>query len=79
VKIGDFVSFPKHTGAFRKFKGVSFVILGDDQIIERLPDPLVFGEDNESYMNIDIPKEDLEKYNTIYNTSDNNNNMNNNK
>ena len=66
AQVGDFITYPKHTGAYRKFKGVSFVILGDDQIVERLPDPLVFGEGSQSYMNIDIPEEDLKKYNTIY-------------
>jgi len=65
VKPGDFVSFPKHAGSKRKFKGVSFIILVDDEIVERLPDPQIF--DDGPYR-IDIPEEDLKKYNTVYNT-----------
>lgn len=65
VKVGDFVSFPKFAGHKRKYKGVSFIILGDDEITDLLPDPLVFKEQG---MTIDIPKEDLEKYNTVYNS-----------
>jgi co-chaperonin GroES (HSP10) len=63
VQVGDFVSYPKNTGAKRKFKGVSYVLLVDDEIVERLPDPQVFDDD---FYKIDIPQEDLEKYNTIY-------------
>lgn len=68
VEVGDFVSYPKHVGSLRKFKGVSYILLGDDEIVERLTDPLIFGEGpGTGYMQIDIPQEDLEKYNTIYN------------
>jgi co-chaperonin GroES (HSP10) len=63
AKVGDFVSFPKNVGARRKFKGVSYVLLVDDEIVEYLPDPQVF--DN-GYFTLNIPKEHLEKYNTIY-------------
>lgn len=65
VKIGDFISYPRHVGTQRKFKGVSIITLADDQIDEKLPDPLIFGEENA--FTIDIPKDHLEKYNTIYN------------
>ncbi len=61
VKVGDFVSFPKNVGAKRKFKGVSFMILMDDEVVERLPDPQVF---NDAYYMIDIPDEHMLKYNT---------------
>ncbi len=61
VQVGDFISFPKNVGAKRKFKGVSFMILADDEIVERLPDPQVF--DN-SYYKIDVPEEHMLKYNT---------------
>lgn len=64
VKVGDFISYPKHTGGKRKFKGVSFILLNDDEITDFLPDPLVF---NEVGNQMDIPEEDLKKYNTIYN------------
>lgn len=60
-KVGDFVSFPKNVGAKRKFKGVSFIILQDDEIVERLPDPQVF--DN-AYYSMDIPEEHMKLYNT---------------
>ena len=63
VKVGDFVSYPKNVGAKRKFKGVGYILLVDDEIVERLPDPQVF--DN-SFYKINIPQEDLEKYNTVY-------------
>ena len=63
VKIGDFVSYPKNTGARRKFKGVSFVHLVDDEIVEKLEDPQIFNDD---YYTLDVPEEDLKKYNTIY-------------
>ena len=61
VKVGDFVSFPKNVGAKRKFKNVSFVILQDDEIVERLPDPRVF---NDSFYQINVPEEHMLKYNT---------------
>lgn len=67
VKVGDFVSYPKNVGAKRIFKGVSYVLLVDDEIVEKLPDPQVFDED---YYKLNIPQEDLEKYNTIYNKKD---------
>ena len=62
--MGDFVAYPKHVGAKRKFKGVSYVVLNDDEITDFLPDPQVFNEDG---CKLNIPKEDLEMYNTIYN------------
>jgi len=64
VEVGDFVSYPKHTGGKRKFKGVSFIILNDDEITDFLPDPLVF---NEVGNQMNIPEDDLKKYNTVYN------------
>ncbi len=66
VEVGDFVAYPKHVGAKRKFKGVSFVVLNDDEITDFLPDPQVF---NESGVKLDIPEEHLIKYNTIYNAN----------
>lgn len=63
VKEGDFVTFPKNAGGKRKFQGVSYILLCDDEINERLPDPQIFDND---YYKVDIPKEHLEKYNTIY-------------
>lgn len=65
AEVGDFVSYPKNTGARRKFKGVSYVLLCDDEIVEKLPDPQVFDDD---YYKVDIPDAHLKKYNTIYNT-----------
>lgn len=64
VQVGDFVSYPKNVGARRKFKGVSYVLLVDDELVEKLPDPQVF--DN-SVWRIDIPEDHLKKYNTIHN------------
>ena len=63
VEVGDFVSYPKNVGARRKFKGVSYVLLVDDEIVEKLPDPQLF--DNDFYK-INIPQDHLEKYNTIF-------------
>jgi len=63
AKVGDFVSFPKNVGSRRKFKGVSYVLLVDDEIVERLPDPQVF---DDGFYKVEIPQEHLEKYNTIY-------------
>lgn len=63
AKVGDFVSYPKNVGARRKFKGVSYVLLVDDEIVERLPDPQVF---DEGFYKLNIPQADLEKYNTIH-------------
>lgn len=63
AKVGDFVSYPKNSGAKRKFKGVSYVLLVDDEIVEVLPDPLILEDD---MYKLDIPQEDLEKYNSIY-------------
>jgi hypothetical protein len=40
-------------------------MLVDDDIMEILPDPLVFAEEDSH--NINIPEEDLKKYNSIYN------------
>lgn len=65
VQVGDFVSYPRHVGKMRNYKGVTFTVLADDEINERLVDPMVFGED--SRFVLQIPQEDLEKYNTIYN------------
>ena len=65
VEVGDFISYPRFKGALRNFKGVTFAILSDDDIVERLVDPVVFAEDDIYYL--DIPDEDLKKYNTIYN------------
>jgi len=65
VKIGDFVSYPRHVGKMRNYKGVTFVVLADDEINERLIDPMVFDEDD--HYNLLIPEEDLKKFNTIYN------------
>lgn len=67
VEVGDFVTWPKHTGAKRKFKGVSYVLLCDDEIVEKLLDPQVF---DDTFYTIDIPQEDLEKYNSIYKKGD---------
>jgi len=64
AEVGDFVTYPKNTGARRKFKGVSYVLLVDDEIVEKLPDPQIFNDD---MYTLDIPKEHLEKYNTIFN------------
>ncbi len=61
VQVGDFVSFPKNVGSKRKFKGVSFIILADDEVVERLPDPQVF---NDAYYQIDVPEEHMKLYNT---------------
>lgn len=66
VKVGDFVSYPRHVGNRKKFKGVGYVTLMDDEITERLPDPLVFDYEG-TLVNINIPQEHLETYNTIYN------------
>lgn len=63
AKVGDFVSFPKNVGSRRKFKGVSYVLLVDDEIVERLPDPQVF---DDGFYKLEIPQEHLEKYNTIH-------------
>lgn len=64
AEVGDFVAYPKNVGKLRKFKGVSFIILGDDEIVEYLPDPMVLEEDG--LWKLSIPQKDLEKYNTIY-------------
>lgn len=61
VKVGDFVSFPKNMGGRRKYKGVSYVLLNDDELSERLPDPQVF---DDAYYKIDLPDEHLTKYNS---------------
>lgn len=61
VKVGDFVTFPKNVGARRKFKGVSYVLLADDELVERLPDPQVF---DGAYYKINIPEDHFVKYNT---------------
>lgn len=63
VEVGDFVSFSKNVGSRRKFKGVSYVLLVDDDVLEKLPDPQVF--DDGPYK-LNVPLEHLEKYNTVY-------------
>lgn len=65
VKPGDFISYPRHVGAKRKFKGVSYLLLVDDEVNEVLRDPLVYAKDDG--VNIKIPESDLVKYNTVYN------------
>jgi co-chaperonin GroES (HSP10) len=65
VQPGDFISYPRHVGKMRNYKGVTFVVLCDDEITERLVDPMVFHEDE--HFNLNIPQADLEKYNTVYN------------
>lgn len=64
VQVGDFVSYAKMAGAKRKFKDVSFVLLVDDEVLEKLPDPLVLDDD---LYKIDIPEDHLTKYNSIHN------------
>lgn len=64
VEVGDFVEYAANTGLKRKFKGVSYMVLMDDELISRLPDPCVYAEQT---MSIDIPQDQLEKYNTVYN------------
>src|ERR1035437_1372255 len=61
AQVGDFVSYAKNVGNRRKFKGVSYVLLVDDEIVERLPDPQVF---DDGYYHVNIPEADLVKYNT---------------
>lgn len=63
IQVGDFVSYPKNAGARLKFKGVSYVLLVDDEIVQKLPDPQVFDDD---FYTLDIPEDHLKKYNTIY-------------
>lgn len=63
VQVGDFVTYSKNVGARRNFKGVSFVLLTDDDILERLPDPQVF--DGDRYK-VNIPEDHLKRYNTIH-------------
>ena len=63
AKVGDFVTYPKNTGARRKFKNVSFVLLCDDEIVEKLTDPQIFDDD---IYTLDIPEDHLTKYNTIH-------------
>lgn len=65
AKVGDFISYPRYKGTMRNFKGVTYTMLVDDDIMEILPDPLVFAEEDSH--NINIPEEDLKKYNSIYN------------
>lgn len=67
IKQGDFVSFPRHVGEKVKFKDVSYIVLNDDEVVMKLPDPKVF-DDGSAYQ-LDIPEEDLKTYNTIYNTN----------
>lgn len=65
-KVGDFIEWGSHIGKKRKFKGISYIIINDDEMISRLPDPVVY-EEGDAKILMDIPKADLEKYNTIYN------------
>ena len=65
ANVGDFVTYPKHAGHKRKYKDVSFIIMNDENLNEILRDPVVFSDEN--FVSIDIPQEDLEQYNTIYN------------
>ncbi len=62
--IGDFIGYPKNAGSRRKYKGVSYVVLVDDELNDILRDPQIFDDD---LYTLDIPQEHLEKYNTIYN------------
>ena len=64
VKVGDFVEYPKNIGLKRKFKGVSYIMVTDDEVLTKLVDPQVL--EGESFQ-LDIPQEHLKKYNTIYN------------
>lgn len=64
-KEGDFITFARYKGLRRSFKGVTYVLLNDDDLLEKLPDPRVF--DDTSVFSLNIPQEDLEKYNTIHN------------
>lgn len=64
VEVGDFISYPKNVGSRRKFKGVSYVLLMDDEVVEKLPDPQVF---DDSFIKLDIPEDHMVKYNTIKN------------
>lgn len=63
VKEGDFVTIPKHVGARRKYKGVSYLLVVDDEILERLPNPQVMIDDG--YYKIDVPEEHMKKFNTF--------------
>lgn len=67
VEVGDFVAYPRHVGAKHKFKGVSYMVLVDDEITQKLPDPQVFDDD---YYTLDIPEEHLTKYNSIHSKGD---------
>ena len=53
VKVGDIVSYPKNTGLRRKFKGVSFVLLQDDDVIEKFSDIDIF----DKFFELDIPED----------------------
>ena len=65
-KVGDFIEWGSHIGKKRKFKGVGYIIINDDEILSVLPDPVVYKDDEGSgTIGINIPDEDLKKYNTI--------------
>lgn len=64
VDVGDFIAFPKNIGGKRTFKGVSYIMLTDDEVNEFLPDPQVF---DDAFFKVDIPEDHLVKYNTIKN------------
>lgn len=55
VKEGDFVAFSKSVGARRKYKGVSYVLLVDDDVIEKLDDPQFFSD--QDLYKLDIPED----------------------
>ncbi len=63
VKVGDFVTWPKNAGSRRKYKGVGYMLLVDDDLNERLPDPQVFDASGAGYR-LDIPEDHFTKYNT---------------
>jgi co-chaperonin GroES (HSP10) len=67
VSVGDFVSYPKHAGARIKYQGVSYIILSDEEVVQRLSDPQVFNND---FYKLNIPEDHLTKYNTIYKSKD---------
>ncbi len=62
-QVGDFISWPKNIGSRRVYKGVSYVVITDDDMNEVLPDPQVF-DDTEAGYQLDIPEEHMKKYNT---------------
>lgn len=63
AQVGDFITYAKNVGARRNFKGVSYVLLTDDDILEVLPDPQVLEGDR---FKVNIPAEHLKRYNTVH-------------